>query len=114
MGYAPKTHFKKTVQKLLAFTMANTNPKHPCMNHGKCKLKKTAFTMGNANSRFFVFTMVNAHFKMHLPWYYLRVKPRNAGYIRAPDRHSGRSGVLDGAVDPQSHARWGPGAFAGV
>ena len=68
MGYAPKTHFKKTVQKLLAFTMANTNPKHPCMNHGKCKLKKTAFTMGNANSRFFVFTMVNAHFKMHLPW----------------------------------------------
>ena len=63
MGYAPKTHFKKTVQKLLAFTMANTNPKHPCMNHGKCKLKKTAFTMGNANSRFFVFTMANAHFK---------------------------------------------------
>ena len=57
MGYAPKTHFKKTVQKLLAFTMANTNPKHPCMNHGKCKLKKTAFTMGNANSRF-----------LYLPW----------------------------------------------
>ena len=53
---------------MLAFAMANTNSAHPCMNHGKCKLKITVFPMGNANLRFFVFAMANTHLKMHLPW----------------------------------------------
>ena len=67
-GLCTKNAFCINRKKMLAFAMANTNSAHPCMNHGKCKLKITVFPMGNANLRFFVFAMANTHLKMHLPW----------------------------------------------
>ena len=54
----------KKKKKGLVFAMANTDSTHPCMNHGKCKLKNTAFAMGNANLRFLVFAMANTIFFM--------------------------------------------------